>query len=99
MLILNCMRVLSSFLIVTEYAGIARGHVVGPAKEASLAERAPSILERRAVPPESQITPAPSIPGAGANLELKRDASSVLCPGYSIVGNTDPCAFFPIHRH
>lgn len=89
----SCARISKIFLIVTIYSGIALGHLVRPAKEVLLAERAPSISERHADPLESHITPAPYILDAGAKLELKRD-SSVLCPGYSVVGNIDPCAHF-----
>jgi hypothetical protein len=90
MLIKDCERVVSTFLILAICPAILLGQVVHPAEAALLAETQASILEPYAEPPRSQITPAPYITGVKAKFKLKRD-TSVLCSGYSIVGNTDPC--------
>ena len=76
-------RVVSILSVLVMRAAIALGTAVHVSREAL-------SLERHAEPVESQITPAPRLPGVGANLELKRDGS-VICSGYSIVGNTSPC--------
>ena len=81
------------FFVVMIYAAIALEHLANPAQDDTLASGESSILEERVAAPESQITPGPSIPGVVSHLELKRD-TSILCSGYSIVGNTYPCMCF-----
>jgi hypothetical protein len=68
--------------------------VIGVAQpdELALAEVVPvdSQDENYAEPPKSQITPAPILAQQVADVGRKRDGS-VICSGYSLVGNTYPC--------
>ncbi|KAE9373714.1 hypothetical protein N431DRAFT_544613 [Stipitochalara longipes BDJ] len=77
-------------LLLIAYARFVIG-VAQPAGELIIAEDVPVDLQTETClgPPESRITPAPILAHKVANFGHKRDGS-VLCPGYSIVGNTYP---------
>jgi hypothetical protein len=77
-------------ILLTVYASFVIG--VAQPDELALAEvvLVDSQDENYARPPESQITPAPNLSQQVADVGRKRDGS-VICSGYSIVGNTYPC--------
>jgi len=77
-------------IFLTVYASFVIG--IAQPDELALAEVVPvdSKNENCAGPPESQITPAPILAQQVADVGRKRDGS-VICSGYSIVGNTYPC--------
>ncbi|KAN0103377.1 hypothetical protein V8E51_011690 [Hyaloscypha variabilis] len=76
-------------ILLTVYASFVIG--VAQPDELALAEVVPvdSQDENYVGPPESQITPAPNLSQQVAYVGRKRDGS-VICSGYSIVGNTYP---------